>query len=498
MSSLTQTERTAIQPQWPNDGRVAYLATQLNDYCHAPPYHPPEAYPELGSTELDPQNQVYGCVRELLATLALDRENFGSTDWNPLGNVIRPGMTVFIKPNTVSHRHLTGQNIFSMITHASVIRPLLDYVRRALCDEGRIIIGDSQFLFADFDKAMVASGLKPLIDWYRTQTRLPIECLDLRNLKAVKTWAGGNWGREALPADPRGCRWIDLGRRSHFEGIDARKLRIAVAPPREMAERHGAGHHEYLLPQIVLDCDAIISIPKLKTHRRAAVSLGLKGLFGLVADKSGLPHYRKGSSDEGGDEYLHRSPRKRLASRMQDLVQSQRLVAMKAAAAALRNACWWTHHIVPFRDNVAEGMWHGNDTIWRTILDIHRAVFYADRQGRLRDRPQRASFCVLDGIIGGAGNGPLQPDPVHSGALLAAANPVALDAVAATLMGFDIRRIPTVREALRGCGADFESEIEVFEARGRRPLASFAQHVNLEFAAHPEWKGHCERRLNSS
>lgn len=56
-------------------------------------------------------------------------------------------------------------------------------------------------------------------------------------------------------------------------------------------------------------------------------------------------------------------------------------------------------------------------------------------------------FTVIDGIIGGDGDGPAAPDCVDSGVLIGGFNPVAVDCVAARLMGFDPRKIATPREA---------------------------------------------------
>ena len=54
---------------------------------------------------------------------------------------------------------------------------------------------------------------------------------------------------------------------------------------------------------------------------------------------------------------------------------------------------------------------------------------------------------IVDGIIGGEGNGPLCPDAVSSGVLIAGDNPAELDAVACRLMGFEPAAVPLVREA---------------------------------------------------
>ncbi|HVV73322.1 MAG TPA: DUF362 domain-containing protein, partial [Verrucomicrobiae bacterium] len=50
-------------------------------------------------------------------------------------------------------------------------------------------------------------------------------------------------------------------------------------------------------------------------------------------------------------------------------------------------------------------------------------------------------LAVVDGIIGGEGNGPMAPDAKPCGAIIAGIHPLAVDCVAATLMGFDWRRL---------------------------------------------------------
>src|SRR5436305_6096868 len=83
------------------------------------PFHPPERYPELApGAELDPTNRAYPTVRRALALLGLDRENAETARWNPLGGIVRPGDTVFLKPNLITHRHLLRPDEWdSVITH---------------------------------------------------------------------------------------------------------------------------------------------------------------------------------------------------------------------------------------------------------------------------------------------------------------------------------------------------------------------------------------------
>ena len=95
---------------------------------------------------------------------------------------------------------------------------------------------------------------------------------------------------------------------------------------------------------------------------------------------------------------------------------------------------------------VRSGNWHGNDTCWRMVLDLNKCLFRFDGEGQPRDKPLRY-LAVVDGIIGGEGNGPMTPDAKPCGVILAGTHPVAVDMVGATLMGFDWRRLRLLRHA---------------------------------------------------
>lgn len=56
-------------------------------------------------------------------------------------------------------------------------------------------------------------------------------------------------------------------------------------------------------------------------------------------------------------------------------------------------------------------------------------------------------FNIVDGIVGMEGNGPIQGDAKHSGVLVFGADPVAVDATCARLMGLDPERMPYLAEA---------------------------------------------------
>ena len=87
------------------------------------------------------------------------------------------------------------------------------------------------------------------------------------------------------------------------------------------------------------------------------------------------------------------------------------------------------------------GNWHGNDSAWRMVSDLMKIVLYADKEGRLQTKPQRKVFSIIDGLIGGENNGPLEPDEKKSGVVIAGSNPLAVDIVATRLMGFDWQKL---------------------------------------------------------
>lgn len=58
-----------------------------------------------------------------------------------------------------------------------------------------------------------------------------------------------------------------------------------------------------------------------------------------------------------------------------------------------------------------------------------------------------ADFYMIEGIVGGEGYGPLDNTPVESNIVFAGRDPVALDTVAATFMGFEVEQVPHLKLA---------------------------------------------------
>jgi hypothetical protein len=94
-----------------------------------------------------------------------------------------------------------------------------------------------------------------------------------------------------------------------------------------------------------------------------------------------------------------------------------------------------------------DGSWSGNDTIWRTCLDLNRILLYGRDDGTIRDEVQRRVIHVADAVVAGQGNGPLAPDPLNMGLILGANNAAAMDWVGAHLLAYDPEKIALVRHA---------------------------------------------------
>ena len=56
-------------------------------------------------------------------------------------------------------------------------------------------------------------------------------------------------------------------------------------------------------------------------------------------------------------------------------------------------------------NTIRSGNWYGNDTTWRMVIDLNRILMYAQSSGCLQAKPARRMFCIVDGIVGGDGNG---------------------------------------------------------------------------------------------
>ena len=119
-------------------------------------------YPELGSRIVPGKeaNLTYELFRRLARNLGMDSERYATPAWNPLGDIIRPGQRVVIKPNLVYHEHPEGGDYQAVVTHGSLVRCVLDYVALALEGRGEITVGDAPLQSANFDRIAERTALR--------------------------------------------------------------------------------------------------------------------------------------------------------------------------------------------------------------------------------------------------------------------------------------------------------------------------------------------------
>lgn len=383
------------------------------DYNCDPPFNPSEKYPEYPFKSISKkENSIYKSVRATLYMLGMDKENYNRDSWNPFGGIIRPGDNVLIKPNLARNYNLAG-GLEQLITHGSIIRAVLDYVCIALSGKGNITIGDAPVQDGDFNEIIKLIGLDKIVDFHKKNSNIILKLVDFRRERGYKGKFGCIVKREMLESNIQGHTPVDLKEDSElFEIIsDYKKFRVTQYNKDEMIEHHNQNKNEYLISNSALNADVIINLPKLKSHRKAGMTCSLKNLIGINGSKDWLPHHRVGPLEEGGDEYLHKCIRKsaltRLIEKMDTTTNNFNLTLM-GTLHFLINA---TRVIYPYKDPYFEGSWYGNDTIPRTITDLNKIVFYADKKGILKDNVQRKMFILVDAIIAGEKEGPLNPSP---------------------------------------------------------------------------------------
>ena len=118
-----------------------------------------------------------------------------------------------------------------------------------------------------------------------------------------------------------------------------------------------------------------------------------------------------------------------------------------------------------------------------------------DAQGQLHDTPQRDYFCIVDGLISGEGNGPLQPLPRETDWLVFGSDPFEIDAALAWFMGFCPGKLPLIarRDQFAGVGwGDFDLAELMVQLDGAE-IRLLDSPINFRFLPPPGWRDHIER-----
>jgi len=365
-------------------------------------------------------------------------------DFGPFGKIIPEGARVVVKPNLVMHQNEGEWGIEPLITHSSLIEAVVTAVLESRASE--VKVGDAPVQACHFEELLHLTRL----DVWSSQLHQKNE-----RFKGVHDFRrttcdfvdGVRVATENL-LDPERFVLFDLGADSLLEPVtdEQHPFRVTCYDPRLMANTHAPKRHQYLVAKDVIDADVIINLPKLKTHKKAGVTCALKNLIGINGNKEYLPHHRVGGSETGGDCYPGSSRVKRA---LEYSLDRQNMTTSFAAARL------W-HGVAENLDRLAslggdrlgvEGSWSGNDTVWRTGLDLNRVLLYGCPDGTLSSTPQREMIHLVDAVIAGQGDGPLRPQPLPLGLVLGGRSAPAVDRIGAYLLGYDPKQIPIVRES---------------------------------------------------
>ncbi len=488
--------------------KVAVAKSEKAEYPKNAPFHPTENFPEYPfENELSNEtNYVYATVRELFFQLGYDAENFGKSNWNPLGWLVKPKMTVVLKPNFVCHRNYEKHDIFAMITHPSVLRAVADYVWIALRGEGKIIVADAPQYDGNWQKLLELTKIDEVAAFFNRKQQNSFEVRDLRNYWSQKKHFPSMV--EKLAGDPQGSLQINLGSESAIKNInDVSRLYGAVYHRRELIKNHTGDKQVYELSKTVMEADVVISIPKLKTHKKVGVTMNIKGLVGICTNKNLIVHYSLGSKKEGGDQYPpnHFTPMEERLIKTERWMYDTFLAKQSVPLEYVHRSIYWLHgkFIKPFGIGVAKekrildvGNWSGNDSAWRMCVDLIKILMFADKKGKLHKTPQRRLFSIIDGIIGGENNGPLAPEPNYSGVLIASENLFAADVVGTRLMGFDADKIKIFTNLSTDKSYDFGfkqfDEISVISSNNEMVECFHNKNKFFNYQPHLGWIGEIE------
>lgn len=367
-------------------------------------------------------------------------------------NIIKNTDKVVVKPNFVQESRNQDEDWDYVITHPVLISAVFELLADIIGSQGKIILVDAPMTGSSFEKIL---SHMPVDIWRELfqKKNITFEVIDLREEEWKLASNGIILNRKALSGDPMGKVLTNLKNDcSEFfsKPKTSQILYGADYDTKETNNAHNGTDNIYSVSATVIDADVFINLPKLKTHKKAGITCCLKNLVGINTNKNLLPHHTVGTPKEGGDQFESSSSGTVLESGITMIAKhiivrfkflSPLLVPLKKLAIAV----WGDNKTKP-----RSGGWYGNDTLWRTILDLNKVLFYSNRDGSLKENcaeVKKRYIGIVDAIYAGQGNGPLEPELLQANYLICGTNPVAIDAVAAKLMHFDYKKIPQIKHA---------------------------------------------------
>jgi len=212
-------------------GLLALLLAVRVAQSLAVPSHAPEGMAQVAIVRIE--GDLQAAVRQAV------------TKAGGLDKVIKPGDTVVVKVNMVMDATAGS----GMVTDPKVARAVVRLASEAGAAQVMIAEGTAQYGQGDANR-----------DRACTQSAF-------RN-------AGYDTNGDMVD-DATGAPLVDLNDSGGTDGHDPAKVRQVTVPM-------GLIRQEYWLPNVVLDADVMISVPVLKNHYNAGVTLGMKNLIGLL------------------------------------------------------------------------------------------------------------------------------------------------------------------------------------------------------------------------
>jgi len=358
---------------------------------------------------------------------------------------------VVVKPNWVQESHEFQPDVWEpVITHPTLIEAVLEALAERMEGQGTICLCDAPNTCANFKAILERGQLQARTEIFRKRwPSMRLEVLDLRReiwLRREQVIV------ERLPntPDPRGYVAFNLGRASLLYDYAGEGRYFGADYDTQIVNRHHHGEiQEYLLAGTPVACDLFVNLPKMKTHKKTGITCCLKNLVGITGDKDWLPHHTEGVPSKKGDEFPEESLSNTIEARIKKIGMKAALIVprfgpflyrkMRNSGIALLGSS---------ETRIRNGNWSGNDTCWRMVLDLNRALLYGTREGGwCADTQPKRYLAIVDGIVGGEGNSPLCPEAVRSQTLVAGTAPAEVDAVVCRLMGFSLERLPLVLHA---------------------------------------------------
>ena len=346
---------------------------------------------------------------------------------------------VLLKPNFVLENKKEGDEV-CLITHPHFILATLKVILE--CSPKSIIIGDAPIQNCRWD-LMLSDDFYHAVENLSIKYDVPIRIIDFRK---VVFYPRLNKFDKSLRKE-NDYLIFDVGKRSWLDPITDKKnkFRVTNYNPDRMALSHSKGMHKFCVAKEVFESDIVITMPKPKTHRMACLTNSLKILVGINGDKDYLPHHRIGSEKQGGDCYKDYNLFRSFGEILLDSANRRRGGLLYKPLFYLSRILWRMGR--PNDEVSANAGWYGNDTVWRMVMDLNTIARYGKLDGTLADTPQRVIYTLCDGIVGGQGSGPLDPDPLPLGIISFSNDPYLMDEVMGRIFSLNISKVPLLREA---------------------------------------------------